>query len=923
MLEFLTVLPEEVTHAVVPATMRGQVRQEMVGAFSAILQCLEQCMLDERSASVKCQALRCTQSWIQFKIPVKDLSSLITRTLALLPDSETFEAAVEVILELVSHPQSEQYEMSICVGLLPRLTTGWCREKFDEAYSQNDEDFCTNICRLLLGFGQTFTGFLIKHILTPEISSMMEMILKCTAYPGFYGVDEENSEQTLDFWYVLQDTLLDCIHTPETSSAEKPFTHAESLSNMSTMSSSSSIDLTGEFTMSASASVDVVITLESRQRFIEIYTEVVRIVLQKIQYPSEQVWSTWTNESRVTFKKYRRALSDTLVYSHGIIRNDLHALVVGYLNSALTSTDQWQSIEAALFCIKSVSEVVPSTESTWIPAALQIVFSGQPVIKVPRVVQTALLMIGAYSIWISAPQNKDYTFQAINFILPHLMVVQQSSINSPGTIHLNDQSDTAFIAFRALRDICDACRAWLAPTVDLFVEMYISQDLASLPFMYRLQLAECAAQVIEAVNTEKQSGPLQKIIGHISRNMTRLLQGTTSENSDEMRKSITHEVQYLNAVLRGIQLVEEDVATGTKLTISTDLRLCFMRHVQSIVQICWEPLNVALRFWLSDETLLGHVGTFIEMTFLSFKSGESVKVSETHHVFMIPQFSLDFCQSVGDLVVALFKPNTSQLMLDLAATMFSVFGSVAQLSSVLDTASFRQRYPILTAGVYELCSVLAKQLYLLSTNMNMLSLGVLFSNGPISILVGNTSVDSNTADLLARQLEQCPDLAEGYFTLLDRILRQHPESILRAPEESWPSVMSVALASLRVSERSSFRACTQFWIALITVQKRCDHLKSESDAVLNIYGQVLMTELVQGLAGRSSRGFLEYQSEVLFHLHIQYSQQSRAWAVMAMETLTNVDVGAREKYSRLWMGCRQLRRFKELGQEFAQACRGL
>jgi hypothetical protein len=63
------------------------------------------------------------------------LPPIIQKTMNLLAaDEDAFEAAIGVLIELVSHPQSRHFETSICDGLLSQLTLGWFRERFNRAY---------------------------------------------------------------------------------------------------------------------------------------------------------------------------------------------------------------------------------------------------------------------------------------------------------------------------------------------------------------------------------------------------------------------------------------------------------------------------------------------------------------------------------------------------------------------------------------------------------------------------------------------------------------------------------------------------------------------------------------------------------------------------------------------------------------------
>ncbi len=70
LLEFLTLLPEEVRRADLEKKKQMQVYSEMSQSFRLVLLLLEQLMAHSDSF-LRQSALRCLQSWIQFEIPVE------------------------------------------------------------------------------------------------------------------------------------------------------------------------------------------------------------------------------------------------------------------------------------------------------------------------------------------------------------------------------------------------------------------------------------------------------------------------------------------------------------------------------------------------------------------------------------------------------------------------------------------------------------------------------------------------------------------------------------------------------------------------------------------------------------------------------------------------------------------------------------
>lgn len=103
-----------------------------------------------------------------------------------------------------------------------------------------------SLCKLLVALGDHSTLYLASNVassVTVSIGSsttltrghlvqnFLRLLLAYTGLPGFYGIDEEESEMTLGFWYLFQEALWtvefdtengDNIHTPPPSDSREP-----------------------------------------------------------------------------------------------------------------------------------------------------------------------------------------------------------------------------------------------------------------------------------------------------------------------------------------------------------------------------------------------------------------------------------------------------------------------------------------------------------------------------------------------------------------------------------------------------------------------------------------------------------------------------------------------------------------------------
>jgi hypothetical protein len=80
-----------------------------------------------------------------------------------------------------------------------------------------------SLCKLLVALGDHSATYLASNIAssitvstgpstTPTtrghlVQNFLRLLLAYTGLPGFYGIDEEESEMTLGFWYLFQEAL--------------------------------------------------------------------------------------------------------------------------------------------------------------------------------------------------------------------------------------------------------------------------------------------------------------------------------------------------------------------------------------------------------------------------------------------------------------------------------------------------------------------------------------------------------------------------------------------------------------------------------------------------------------------------------------------------------------------------------------------
>lgn len=175
-------------------------------------------------------------------------------------------------------------------------------------------------------FGETFTETISFHMMEPAVMHLLELIMRLTTYPGYFGEEQEISEIPLNFWYVLQETLADSDMLPVT--VER---HA------------SRNGLTNE----------VVWVNKSFENIFIVYRQLVLALRDKAMLPPEPEFAQWPKGRTVflklnlwmpsfvftilsqrsidvkdKFRIYRRDIADTLISPYNVIHNEMVLLLL-------------------------------------------------------------------------------------------------------------------------------------------------------------------------------------------------------------------------------------------------------------------------------------------------------------------------------------------------------------------------------------------------------------------------------------------------------------------------------------------------------------------------------------------------------------------------------------------------------------------
>lgn len=174
-------------------------------------------------------ALRCFEAWIPnlpsryvpyrgspSPLPLDSISCLYSDITPIMPSlfalldpaAPTFQPVVSAVLAVLS---SASFEDGAGAATLTVPLLQWCAQAgpplVSTAHRDGPDETASALCRLLAGLGDHSTTYLAEHLHAPLVQAFLRLVLGFTALPGSYGVDEEESERMLGFWYLFQEAL--------------------------------------------------------------------------------------------------------------------------------------------------------------------------------------------------------------------------------------------------------------------------------------------------------------------------------------------------------------------------------------------------------------------------------------------------------------------------------------------------------------------------------------------------------------------------------------------------------------------------------------------------------------------------------------------------------------------------------------------
>ncbi|XP_061953802.1 transportin MOS14-like [Populus nigra] len=551
-LELLTVLPEEVFNYKIAARpeRRRQFENELTSQIEVALNILTACL---KISELKEQVLEAFSSWIRLRhgIPGSVLAChpLVYTALSSLNSETLSEAVVNVISELIHYTTAGNsggipVQMPLIQVIVPQVMS--LKEQLRD--SSKDEEDVKAIARLFADMGDSY----VELIATGSDESMMivNALLEVASHPEY-----DIASMTFNFWHNLQHIL----------------TKRDSYTSFGN---------------------EVSIEVERSRRlqvFHSAYESLVSLVSFRVKYPQD--YQTLSVEDLKEFKQTRYAVTDVLIDAASVLGGDatLRILYVKLYEARTclgNGHNQWHPAEAALFCIRAISNYVSTVEAEVMPKIMSLLLELP---HEPQLLQTVCLTIGVYSKWLDASSDG---FPLLSSVIKVLLSGMSKS------------EDSAAAAAVAFRHICDDCRRKLCGYFDELFSIYHSAVIEGGSFKVSaedsLHMVEAFSMVITELPADQAKQALEKLCLPVVTPLQEIISHGPEVLEKKPARELTVHIDRLAYIFRYVNHPEA-VADAIQrlwpiLKAIFDIRAWDMQTMESLCRACKYAVRTSGRF---------------------------------------------------------------------------------------------------------------------------------------------------------------------------------------------------------------------------------------------------------------------------------------------------------------------------------------
>ncbi|KAG0312190.1 Nuclear import receptor [Linnemannia gamsii] len=345
LLEFLTVLPEDVNDSRCPSLTdeeyRSRADELLTQNANEILKMLVLYM-ESSGGDTKLQeaVFRCFLSWLRSgDIATSSLSKnpLLAFSFKALQMPELFDTAVDVVCELIYQTKDIEESMPVIEEIYPNLLP--LRQEIVQSLEDDNEGNIRGYCKIFVEAGECYLSLVVRH--TDHFRGIVEGIAECTSFH-----DLDVVPMTFRFWYQLADELRK--------------------------------------------------NEEARLKYQDVYEKLVDVMIKHLHYPDDM--DSWSAKQRDDFKDFRHVMGDVLKDCCLILgsRIPLGKAYMQITEAAQKTPPKWQEVEAPLMALRSMGAQVEPEENEVLPEIMKLLGQLPPH---PKIKYAATLVIARYGSW--------------------------------------------------------------------------------------------------------------------------------------------------------------------------------------------------------------------------------------------------------------------------------------------------------------------------------------------------------------------------------------------------------------------------------------------------------------------------------------------------------------------------------------------
>ena len=444
------------------------------------------------------------RAYIDKVITLDSLRMIAPQAIQCLGDPDIFDATLEFLTDVLANFcaffTSHHYTLIVSI-----LCSPMAQRYISSLEVGSFETEPIAFGRMLLAFSDAKVQDLARYNTEPSTNMIMDHLLTLLKCDGYAVAEDDICSQALEFWTTYVEYLIDALFADDSS---KPTWMDEALQY-------------------------VVRALEA--------------CWAKIRVPPPAVANTWDSEVRMGFRAFRADVEDIIQSSYTLLGTDI---LEYFTQLALDSLKikAWYNLEATLFCINALSDVVSDLESS--DNFLLVLFRSSlfehmtsEAAAVPaKTQQTAVALISRFTSFFE--RHAEYLPSILNFLF--------SAVLSPAL---------ANVVSKAILSMCSSCRRNLVPELGAFVQQYkILVTSSTLEPTTKERLIGAIASIVQVVSPEEdQLNLLDQLVQFVERDVQGFLELLQANRLEDAQTTGLCALNCLLSMGKGSQ-VPDDVS---------------------------------------------------------------------------------------------------------------------------------------------------------------------------------------------------------------------------------------------------------------------------------------------------------------------------------------------------------------------------